>query len=88
MSGCATVDLPALLRNTTIGRNAVIRNAIIDQGSIFRAGRDAAAGLVDVRQGGMPGRRTQEFIHLGYCSLAGRNSSDPVTRLPAQAESL
>jgi hypothetical protein len=31
-----------------------------------------AAGLVDVLQGGMPGRRAEEFIHLGHCHLAGR----------------
>jgi hypothetical protein len=28
VSGCATAGLPVLLHNTTIGRNAMIRNAI------------------------------------------------------------
>jgi ADP-glucose pyrophosphorylase len=35
VSGCATVELPVLLHNTTIGRNAVIRNAITDPGFNF-----------------------------------------------------
>jgi ADP-glucose pyrophosphorylase len=35
VSGCATVELPVLLHDTTIGRNAVIRNAIIDPGFDF-----------------------------------------------------
>jgi hypothetical protein len=71
------VELP-VLHNTTIGRNVVIRNAIIDPGFDFPcAERDAAAGLVDVRQGGMPGRRAEEFIHLGHYPLAG-------TTLPAR----
>jgi hypothetical protein len=72
VTGCPTVDLPVLLHNTAIGRNAVIRNAITDPGFDFRAERDAAAGLVDVLQGGMPGRRAEEFIHHGHCPLAGR----------------
>jgi ADP-glucose pyrophosphorylase len=35
VSGCATVELSVLLHNTTIGRNVVIRNAIIDPGFDF-----------------------------------------------------
>jgi len=35
VSGWATVELPVLLRNTTTGRNAVIRNAITDPGFDF-----------------------------------------------------
>jgi ADP-glucose pyrophosphorylase len=35
VSGCATVELPVLLRNTAIGRNAMIRNSIIDPGFDF-----------------------------------------------------
>jgi short-subunit dehydrogenase len=37
VSGCATVELPVLLYDTTIGRNVVIRNAIIDPGLDFSA---------------------------------------------------
>jgi hypothetical protein len=59
VSGCATVEPPVLLHNTTIGRNVATRNAITDPGFNFYAERDAAAGLVDVLQGGMPGCRAR-----------------------------
>jgi ADP-glucose pyrophosphorylase len=35
VSGCATVEPPVLLHNTTIGRNVAIRNAITDPGFNF-----------------------------------------------------
>ena len=57
----------AVLTGASIGSLIAIRTAIIDLGFDFPcAERDAAAVMVDVRQGGMSGRRAEEFIHPGH----------------------